>query len=111
MHERAGLRLPAGGLRLRSWRIPGAGREGAGVPQPMQDGTTADLLFGVAELVSFISRHITLDPGDIVSTGTPDGVGVFHDPPVFLEPGDRARIEIAGIGTVENPVVDASDVD
>jgi 2-keto-4-pentenoate hydratase/2-oxohepta-3-ene-1,7-dioic acid hydratase in catechol pathway len=97
---------PAAGLRLRSWRIPGPSRDGAGDPQLMQDGTTADLLFGVAELVSFISRHITLDPGDVIATGTPAGVGVFRDPPVFLELGDRVRCEIDGIGSVENPIVD-----
>lgn len=99
---------PAAGLRLRSWRIPGAG-PGAGEPVPMQDGTTADLIHGVPELVSFISRHITLEPGDLVATGTPAGVGVFRDPPVFLEPGDRARCEIEGIGRVDNPVVDWTD--
>ena len=97
---------PAAGLRLRSWRIPGPGRPGAGEPQLMQDGSTSDLIFGVAELVSFISRHITLEPGDVIATGTPAGVGVFRDPPVFLEPGDRVRCEIEGIGSVENPIVD-----
>jgi 2-keto-4-pentenoate hydratase/2-oxohepta-3-ene-1,7-dioic acid hydratase in catechol pathway len=100
---------PAAGLRLRSWRIPGPGRPGAGVPHLMQDGSTADLIFGVADLVAFISRHITLDPGDVIATGTPAGVGVFRDPPVFLEPGDRVRCEIEGIGSVENPIVDWMD--
>jgi 2-keto-4-pentenoate hydratase/2-oxohepta-3-ene-1,7-dioic acid hydratase in catechol pathway len=100
---------PAAGLRLRSWRIPGPGRPGAGVPQPMQDGTTADMIFGVPELIAFISRHITLEPGDLIATGTPSGVGVFRDPPIFLEPGDRARCEIEGIGSVENPIVDWTD--
>jgi 5-carboxymethyl-2-hydroxymuconate isomerase len=96
---------PASGLRLRSWRIPA----GASEPIPMQDGTTADLIFGVPELVAFISRHLTLEPGDLIATGTPAGVGVFRDPPVFLEPGDRVRCEIEGIGTVENPIVDWTD--
>jgi 2-keto-4-pentenoate hydratase/2-oxohepta-3-ene-1,7-dioic acid hydratase in catechol pathway len=96
---------PAGGLRLRSWRIPAGSDE----PVLMQDGTTADLLFAVPELVAFISRQITLEPGDLISTGTPAGVGVFRDPPVFLEPGDRARCEIEGVGSVENPVVDWRD--
>jgi 2-keto-4-pentenoate hydratase/2-oxohepta-3-ene-1,7-dioic acid hydratase in catechol pathway len=100
---------PAAGLRLRSWRIPGAGRAGAGEPHLMQDGSTADLIFGVPELVAFISRHITLEPGDVIATGTPSGVGVFRDPPVFLEPGDRVRCEIEGIGSVENPIVDWTD--
>ncbi len=98
---------PAAGLRLRSWRTPGAG-PGAGEPQLMQDGTTADLIFGIPELIAFISRFITLDPGDVIATGTPAGVGVFRDPPIFLEPGDRVRCEIDGIGSVENPVVDWS---
>jgi 2-keto-4-pentenoate hydratase/2-oxohepta-3-ene-1,7-dioic acid hydratase in catechol pathway len=63
----------------------------------------------VPQLISFISRQITLEPGDLVITGTPAGVGVFRDPPVFLEPGDRVRCEIEGIGTVENRVVDWTD--
>jgi 2-keto-4-pentenoate hydratase/2-oxohepta-3-ene-1,7-dioic acid hydratase in catechol pathway len=96
---------PAAGLRIRSWRIPA----GADEAVLMQDGTTADLLFSVPELISFISRQITLEPGDLVLTGTPGGVGVFRDPPVFLEPGDRIRCEIAGIGSVENPIVDWTD--
>jgi len=95
---------PSAGLRLRSWRIP-AGED----PILMQDGTTTDMIFGVPELVSFISQSITLDPGDVIATGTPAGVGVFRDPPVFLEPGDRVRCEVEGIGAVENPVVDWSD--
>ena len=95
---------PAAGLRLRSWRIPSGGE-----PELMQEGSTADLIHGVPELVSFISRHITLDPGDVIATGTPAGVGVYRDPPIFLEPGDRVRCEIEGIGTVENPIVDWTD--
>jgi acylpyruvate hydrolase len=93
------------GLGLRSWRIPGADGDTA-VPVLMQDGNTADMLFDVPNLVSFISRYVTLEPGDLIATGTPAGVGVFRDPPVFLEPGDRVRCEIEGIGMVENPVVD-----
>jgi 2-keto-4-pentenoate hydratase/2-oxohepta-3-ene-1,7-dioic acid hydratase in catechol pathway len=92
---------PRAGLRLRSWRITADGTE-----HLMQDGTTADLLWSVPELVAYISRSITLEPGDLIATGTPAGVGVFRDPPVFLEPGDRVRCEIEGIGSVENPVVD-----
>jgi len=92
-------------LRLRSWRTPADGTEGI----LMQDGTTADMIWGVADLVALISRSITLEPGDIIATGTPSGVGVFRDPPIFLEPGDRVRCEIDGIGAVENPVVDWAD--
>ncbi len=108
---------PARGLRLRSWRIPGGGRSDGEArggrpddsPVPMQDGNTSDMLFHVPALISYISQQITLEPGDLVATGTPAGVGVFHEPPVFLEPGDRARCEIEGIGAVENPVVDWTD--
>ncbi len=99
---------PAAGLTLRSWRIPGTGKD-AGTAIPMQHGSTSDLVFGVPALVSFISQHITLEPGDLIATGTPAGVGVFRDPPVFLEPGDRVRCEIEGIGAVENPIVDWTD--
>jgi 2,4-diketo-3-deoxy-L-fuconate hydrolase len=99
---------PRDGLRLRSWRIPAGGPD-AGTAVPMQDGSTKDLIHDVPALVSFISRQITLEPGDLIATGTPAGVGVFRDPPVFLEPGDRVRCEIEGIGRVENPVVDWSE--
>jgi 2,4-diketo-3-deoxy-L-fuconate hydrolase len=94
----------ATGLRVRSWRVGPDGAE-----QPMQDGNTGDMIWSVAELIEFISAAITLDPGDVIATGTPSGVGVFRDPPVFLEPGDRVRCEIEGIGSVENPVVDWTD--
>jgi 2-keto-4-pentenoate hydratase/2-oxohepta-3-ene-1,7-dioic acid hydratase in catechol pathway len=97
-------------LRLRSWRIPGAGPD-AGQALLMQDGSTSDMIWSVAELIEFITAVITLEPGDIVVTGTPSGVGVFRDPPVFLVPGDRARCEIDAIGAVENPVVDWSALD
>jgi 2-keto-4-pentenoate hydratase/2-oxohepta-3-ene-1,7-dioic acid hydratase in catechol pathway len=99
----------AAGLRIRSWRIPGSGPD-AGTAIPMQDGTTADMIWGVAELIEFISRQVTLEPGDLIATGTPAGVGVFRDPPVFLQPGDRVRCQVDGIGTVENPVIDWSAV-
>jgi 2,4-diketo-3-deoxy-L-fuconate hydrolase len=99
---------PVGGASIRSWRIPGSGAD-AGTPFLMQDGNTTDLLFDVPTLIEFISRGITLEPGDLIATGTPAGVGVFRNPPVFLEPGDRVRCEIEGIGTVENPIVDWTD--
>jgi len=95
-------------LRLRSWRIPGSGPDDGGRIL-MQDGNTADMIWTVAELIEYISGSVTLDPGDIISTGTPSGVGVFRDPPVFLQPGDRVRCEIDGIGWVENPVIDWSE--
>lgn len=102
---------PAAGLRLRSWRIPGPGRPDAGASILMQDGTTADMLWDVPSLIEFISAAITLEPGDVIATGTPAGVGVFQDPPVFLEPGDRVRCEIEGIGAVENEIEEALAVE
>ena len=98
---------PVAGLRLRSWRIPGPGRPGEGEAILMQDGSTADMLWDIPSLIEFISAAITLEPGDVIATGTPSGVGVFQDPPVFLEPGDRVRCEIEGVGIVENPIVAA----
>ncbi len=92
-------------LRVRSWRIPGSGPD-AGAEVLMQDANTSDMIWGVAELIEHISRSITLEPGDVIATGTPSGVGVFRNPPVFLEPGDRVRCEIEDIGSVENPVLD-----
>ncbi len=71
----------------------------------MQRSNTSNLIFGVDYLVRFLSQSITLEPGDIVTTGTPGGVGVFRDPPVFLKPGDEVSITIAGLGTLTNPVV------
>jgi 2,4-didehydro-3-deoxy-L-rhamnonate hydrolase len=71
----------------------------------MQDGTTADWVFPLPRLLSFLSSVMTLEPGDIVSTGTPAGVGIFRKPPVFLNPGDIVAVEVEGIGRLENPVV------
>lgn len=93
------------GLALRSWRIPRSGDQ-AGREIPMQVGTTADMIFRIPELIAYVSAVISLEPGDLLVTGTPAGVGVFRDPPVFLEPGDRAVVEVEGIGRVENPVVE-----
>jgi 2-keto-4-pentenoate hydratase/2-oxohepta-3-ene-1,7-dioic acid hydratase in catechol pathway len=95
---------PKAGLRLRSWRITPDGTQ-----HLMQDGNTRDLIWDVPAIVAFISASITLEPGDVIATGTPSGVGVFRDPPVFLEPGDRVRCEVEGIGSVENPIVDWSE--
>ena len=71
----------------------------------MQDSTTANMIFGVAEIVSFVSQGITLEPGDLIITGTPAGVGAFRDPPVWMAPGDEITIEIDGVGSITNPVV------
>jgi 2-keto-4-pentenoate hydratase/2-oxohepta-3-ene-1,7-dioic acid hydratase in catechol pathway len=70
----------------------------------MQEASTADMVFGVPEIVSYLSECFTLEPGDVIATGTPGGVGHFRNPPVYLKPGDRIRIEIERIGTLENPV-------
>ena len=69
-----------------------------------QDSTTADMLFSVAELIAFASEAITLEPGDLLLTGTPEGVGVFREPPVFLADGDEVVVEIDGVGRLVNPV-------
>ncbi len=71
----------------------------------MQDSTTANMVFGVAEVIAYITRTITLEPGDLIATGTPAGVGAFRDPPVFMQPGDEITIEIEGLGSLTNPVV------
>lgn len=73
--------------------------------QLMQDSNTSNLVFGVPALVEFLSQTITLEPGDIIATGTPPGVGCFRKPPVFLKPGDVVKMEIAGLGVLENRVV------
>ncbi len=70
----------------------------------MQSSNTEQLIFPVDELIAYISRNMTLLPGDIITTGTPGGVGVFRQPPVFLQPGDTVTVSIEGIGTLSNPV-------
>ncbi|WP_324760746.1 fumarylacetoacetate hydrolase family protein [Haloarcula sp. GH36] len=73
--------------------------------ETMQSSNTEEFIFGVEEVVSYISGITTLRPGDVISTGTPGGVGIFRDPPELLEPGDTVDVEIEGIGTLTNPVV------
>jgi 2-keto-4-pentenoate hydratase/2-oxohepta-3-ene-1,7-dioic acid hydratase in catechol pathway len=70
----------------------------------LQDSNTDKMIFGVRELVAFISRGITLEPGDVISTGTPHGVGFARKPPIFLKSGDEVVVEIEGIGKLSNPV-------
>ncbi len=70
----------------------------------VQDGTTSKMIFSVAELVSFLSQGMTLEPGDIIITGTPPGVGMARDPQLWMKPGDEVSIEIEGLGTLTNPV-------
>ena len=76
--------------------------------QTMQDSNTDQLIFGVPELIEFLTESITLEPGDVIATGTPPGVGFARKPPVFLKPGDQMDVLIEGIGGLGNPVV-ASD--
>ena len=70
-----------------------------------QDASTADWIFPIPVLMEFLTRVVTLEPGDVVSTGTPSGIGYFRDPPEFLQPGDEVTIEADGIGRLTNPVV------
>lgn len=88
--------LPAGasGLRLVA-RLNG---------QIMQDSDTADMIFDVATLIAILSEGMTLEPGDVIATGTPSGVGYARTPPVFMKPGDVCEIEIEGIGTLTNTI-------
>ncbi|NNM29281.1 MAG: fumarylacetoacetate hydrolase family protein, partial [Akkermansiaceae bacterium] len=70
-----------------------------------QDSSTAQMIFGVPELVSYISQFMTLLPGDVISTGTPPGVGLGFDPPVFLKPGDEVELGVEGLGSQRQSVV------
>jgi 2-keto-4-pentenoate hydratase/2-oxohepta-3-ene-1,7-dioic acid hydratase in catechol pathway len=73
----------------------------------MQTSNTSKMIFQVAYLVSYLSQGLTLEPGDVIATGTPEGVGIFRDPPVLLKAGDVYEVEIEGLGTLRNPVVGA----
>ncbi len=73
--------------------------------QTMQDSNTRNLIFKVPYLVSYLSQSLTWEVGDLISTGTPPGVGVFRKPPVFLKPGDSVSITVERLGTLTNPVV------
>ena len=84
----------ARGLRIGSW-VNGEQR---------QDSTTSDLIFGPQELVDFIAETCTLEPGDIILTGTPDGVGKAFDPPRYLQSGDVVRVEIERLGAIEHRI-------
>lgn len=72
----------------------------------MQDWHTSDMIFDVPTLIAFLSGSTTLLPGTVILTGTPHGVGFARKPPVFLQPGDSVSIEISGIGTLTNPVIE-----
>jgi 2-keto-4-pentenoate hydratase/2-oxohepta-3-ene-1,7-dioic acid hydratase in catechol pathway len=73
--------------------------------ETMQDSNTSNMIFGVAEVIAFVSQAITLEENDLILTGTPAGVGAFRDPPVWLAARDEITIEIDGLGAITNPVV------
>jgi 2-keto-4-pentenoate hydratase/2-oxohepta-3-ene-1,7-dioic acid hydratase in catechol pathway len=73
-----------------------------------QSSNTSQLIFGAGEIIEYLSAGFTLEPGDIVFTGTPAGVGATRRPPEFLKAGDTVRVEIDGLGVLENPVMDES---
>ena len=73
--------------------------------ETVQESTTGNMVFGVAEIIEYVTRTITLEPGDLIATGTPAGVGAFRKPPLFMKPGDEITIEIDGVGSLTNPVV------
>jgi 2-keto-4-pentenoate hydratase/2-oxohepta-3-ene-1,7-dioic acid hydratase in catechol pathway len=73
----------------------------------VQEAPTSSMIFSVAQIVAFISEAITLEPGDLILTGTPAGVGIFRDPELLLQPGDEVTVEIEGLGTLTNPVAAA----
>jgi len=72
--------------------------------QVMQDSATAEMLFPPARLLAFLTDLVTVEPGDVVTTGSPAGVGFFRDPPVYLKPGDVVTVSVDGIGDLTNPV-------
>ncbi len=75
--------------------------------ETMQDGTTSDMIFELGEVLALVSRTMTLNPGDVIVTGTPEGVGYVRTPPVLLGPGDTVTIEVERIGSVTTPIVAA----
>ncbi len=71
----------------------------------MQDGNSGEMIFKIPQIISYLSRVVTLRPGDVISTGTPPGVGHWRTPPRYLQPGETVRIEIGNLGVLENPVI------
>jgi 2-keto-4-pentenoate hydratase/2-oxohepta-3-ene-1,7-dioic acid hydratase in catechol pathway len=86
-------------LRIRTWLND----------ELVQDGSTADMIFDIATQIATLSTAFTLEPGDIIATGTPAGVGFAHDPALWMKDGDTVRVEIDGLGVLENPIVDEPD--
>jgi len=74
----------------------------------LQNSNTSKLILRIPQLIAYISASITLEPGDIIATGTPEGVGVFRNPPIFLKDGDIVEVEIQGLGTLRNSVRDSA---
>jgi 2-keto-4-pentenoate hydratase/2-oxohepta-3-ene-1,7-dioic acid hydratase in catechol pathway len=72
--------------------------------ETMQDSSTSEMIFKVDELVAFVSETVTLEPGDVIATGTPAGVGFARTPPVFLKPGDVVEVEVERLGVLRNTV-------
>ena len=70
----------------------------------LQNGTTGTMLFKIAELISYISKKMPLEPGDIIATGTPAGLAMMHQPTAWLEPGQTVRVELEGLGVLNNPI-------
>jgi 2-keto-4-pentenoate hydratase/2-oxohepta-3-ene-1,7-dioic acid hydratase in catechol pathway len=90
--------LPTGGRGLKiQTRLNG---------QVVQSATTADMIFDVASLIAILSEAITLNPGDIIVSGTPSGVGMARKPQLFMKHGDTVEVEIEGIGILRNPIED-----
>jgi len=75
----------------------------------VQDGSTATMVFDIATQIATLSTAFTLEPGDIIATGTPAGVGIARQPPLWMKAGDVVRVEIEGLGVLENPIVDEPD--
>ena len=73
----------------------------------MQNGNTKNFIFDLGYIIQYLTNIMTLSPGDLISTGTPAGVGFSRKPPITLQPGDVCKLEITGLGTLENPVKDA----
>jgi len=78
--------------------------------QVVQRSSTSDMIFSVAQIIAHLTRSMTLEPGDIIATGTPSGVGFKRDPALFLEGGDVVEVEISSIGVLSNPVVQLSSI-
>ena len=90
---------PADGWRVRT-RVNG---------ETVQDGNTRDMIFGVGDLLSRISRTVTLEPGDVLATGTPEGVGYVRTPPWLLTPGDVVEVEVEHLGVLRTPIAPSSE--